>query len=105
MLRFPKPEPRKRARARETRGKADRRNACRAIVYARAGGCCQGCGRPLVLDPRDAPHVFAIAHVDEIVMRSKGGDPLDPDNCVLRCAACHARRHGHRVVDRTGGKL
>jgi len=30
----------------------------------------------------------------EKVFRSHGGDPLDPNNCVMVCGSCHSRKHG-----------
>lgn len=91
---LPKPEPRKREKARQKREKADARATCRSIVYHRDGGCCVECGRPLVLNLIDAPHEFAVAHIDEIKKRSQGGDPTDPNNCRTLCHKCHAQRHG-----------
>jgi hypothetical protein len=29
----------------------------------------------------------------EKVFRSKGGDPLDPNNCVMTCGKCHSQKH------------
>lgn len=95
---LPKPEPRRRTKDRAKRQKAEARKSCREIVYNRDGGCCVICGTPLVLNPVDAPHEFAIAHIDEILKRSQGGDPTDPDNCQTLCHRCHARRHGLRVT-------
>jgi 5-methylcytosine-specific restriction endonuclease McrA len=71
------------------------REECRRITYERAGGCCEWCGKPLVLKPSEARHAFEIAHIDEKIMRSKGGDPTNPDNCRCLCAECHlGKRHG-----------
>jgi len=30
----------------------------------------------------------------EIKMRSQGGDPTDPENCLMVCGRCHSKFHG-----------
>lgn len=29
----------------------------------------------------------------EIKSRAQGGDPLDPDNCLMTCGKCHSGEH------------
>lgn len=66
------------------------------IVYRREHMFCERCGVRTRRfkdctwegDPR-------MAHVNEIVPRSKGGDPLNPDNCELTCARCHMPNGEH----------
>ncbi len=65
----------------------------RQLVFRREHGQCQRCGR-LVTD--DCwPWEDRRAHVNEIVPRSLGGDPLDPDNCELTCRPCHLPHGQH----------
>jgi 5-methylcytosine-specific restriction endonuclease McrA len=90
-----KPDSRKKQKAREDRQWTLQREACRAEVYARAGGCCERCGKPLVLRPSDAPHERLIANINEKVPRSRGGDPLDPANCNCLCWDCHLGKGFH----------
>lgn len=65
------------------------REVCRYVVYTRARGCCEHCGRALVLLPKNANHEFQIANIHEEPPRSKGTDPTDPDSCVCLCTFCH----------------
>lgn len=77
------------------------RATCRQQVYDAADGRCQKCGRSLVLHPNEAFTIDDIAHIDEIVPRSKGGDPLDVTNCRCLCRGCHfsGPSGGHRSRD------
>lgn len=84
-----KPEPRTRTKARQKRQQAAARAVCRQVVYDRAEGCCEACGRPLVLKPFEARSAFEVANIDEIVSRAHGGDPTDPANCRCLCVRCH----------------
>jgi hypothetical protein len=59
----------------------------RAIVMDRAHGCCERCGRKVDFDC--APYLDHHAEVNENPPRSLGGDPLDPNQCVLLCKSCH----------------
>lgn len=94
---------RKQIKAKAERQYTKDRAICRQIVYDRARGCCEWCGRPLVLKPQDARYEAEIANIDEIVPRSKGGDPTDPRNCRCLCHDCHfsGPSGGHRLKDRT----
>lgn len=88
-----KPEPYKRVVARRRRRKVAARAKCRAIVFALAGGRCARC-RNRVSDsvPEWSPYR---AHVNELVPRSKGGDPTNPDHCELLCQDCHMPNGRH----------
>ena len=63
-----------------------RRRQVREEVLARDGGCV---ARTTVLS------VACIGPVDvhEVLTRARGGDPLDPDNCVSLCRAHHDWTH------------
>lgn len=82
--------------AAKARAYAVKRAACRKAVYARAEGCCERCGVPLILEISFVRHEFEIAHIDEIVPRSLGGDPTDPANGQCLCFRCHAAKTEHR---------
>lgn len=73
----------------EDRATAKAREICRYKTFMRAEGCCERCGRSLVLRPSDARHEFEIANVHEEPPRSLGGDPLDPSITVCLCCHCH----------------
>lgn len=75
------------------------RAQCRAKVYIREKGLCQRCGRAVTDDCW--PHEPQRAHVHEIIPRSLGGDPHDPDGCQLLCAGCHIKNGVHQSGDRT----
>ena len=89
----PKPEPWKKVKARRKRERIERRRDCRAQVFARDGGRCIKCRRRLALLLQDAAHEFDVAHIHEVKLRSLGGDPTDPDNCVTLCHECHRDAH------------
>ncbi len=95
---FPKPEPRKRVKARTVRQFAKLRKACVDAVWKRDGMRCQHCGYA-VMKPSDTDQPFKVGHVHEVIARSRGGDATDPANCVLLCPICHQRAHGLRVAD------
>jgi len=92
-LALPKPEPRKTAKARQRRQQAKARAACRRLRYLLDGGCCVRCGQPLVLDPREARHELAVAHIHEKRPRSLGGSAVDVLNTETLCAKCHGKAH------------
>lgn len=98
-----KPEPRKRVKARQQRQAAKARKACREAVWARAESRCEwvedGCRCNKALVPSGYVWIH-IGHVDEIVPRSRGGDPHDPTNCRLMCPAHHfsGPSGAHRVT-------
>lgn len=59
---------------------------------------CWLCLQPLhwdVVDPRDPKFVV----IDEELPVSKGGDPLDLNNCHLTCACCNLKK-GDRILPR-----
>lgn len=94
----PKPEPWKNVKARRRREKIARRADCRAEVFYRDGGRCVKCGRQLKLHLKNAAHEFEVAHIHEVKLRSRGGDPTDPANCVTLCFKCHGEAHGQRIA-------
>lgn len=67
----------------------------------RDGGRCiwPTCRKPLTEDPDKASSPWSVAHGHELVNRSQGGDPLNVDEVVTVCAACH-----HDLHVRLGGK-
>lgn len=90
-----KPERKAAGDKRGARQKFVARRQCRHIVYRRENMTCQRCGLKLK-SPRECyPTDPQFPHVNEIVLRSKGGDPLDPDNCELLCGACHMPNGEH----------
>lgn len=87
----PKPDKfaRKAKERQEKREHGDKRSRLRRQVFFLDECCCRRCGRRVYLKEADAPTALAIAHVDEWVPRSAGGDDLDPLNCLTYCAECH----------------
>jgi hypothetical protein len=82
----PNPESARRLAEREQR--AD----CRSIVIARDMGRCQfhriaaRHSAPWVCQGAARPHGWSLGpEVHEVTTRARGGDPLDPDNCVTLC--------------------
>lgn len=62
------------------------RAQCREQVYERDGHRCRCCQRLLSL------HLFGplpLAHMHEIVPRSRGGSIVDSSNVVMLCGYCH----------------
>jgi hypothetical protein len=94
VLAIPKPEARKRVKARKKRQFAKARKSCRAARYAKDGECCVECGKHLVLNPSDARHEFEIANVHEVKSRARGGSATDVSNTKLLCCRCHEEAHG-----------
>ena len=91
-----KPEPHKRVKARQRRQFAKARKTCRAVRYARDGGCCVRCGKWLHLNPSDeGADWFNVANINETRPRSLGGDPLNPDEQTTLCAGCHTGTGRH----------
>lgn len=84
---YPKPIRRRVLKKQAERRKGLSRAQCRQVVYRRERMRCQRCGRQLTLDAY--PWQDECPHVNEIVPRSKGGDPCDPENCELCCGKCH----------------
>ena len=95
---FPKPESWRTVKAREDRQQAQRRSVCVEQVWQRDRAACVLCGRSV----RRCATVFSadIGEVDELVPRSLGGDPVDPQNCRLLCAQCHRPNGTHRKTVR-----
>lgn len=92
----PKPEPRAKVKARLERQHAILRQAARKLVYERAGGCCESCGKPLYLNPSDeGADWFNTANINEIKPRSLGGSDIDPQNLNCKCAGCHTGKGYH----------
>jgi 5-methylcytosine-specific restriction endonuclease McrA len=91
-----KPEPYKAVKARKKRKAIKSRKACREFVYEREQMLCQRCGwrtrKPSDCYWTGDPHM---AHINERVPRSLGGNPLDPDNCELVCMSCHMPNGQH----------
>jgi len=94
---LPKPEPRAKVKARARRDKAAKRLACVEAVWKRDGYRCQRCLAPVVPPSLGLPQ-RCTGHVHEHLHRSQGGDPTDPDNCILLCGVCHMRAHGLRAT-------
>ena len=93
-LKFPKPKPRRAERAARRSQARRSRAACVEAVWARAASRCEACH---VRVRRASPYFAEVGHVHERVRRSQGGDPADPDNCVLLCPRCHLAAHGIRA--------
>jgi hypothetical protein len=53
-------------------------------LMERCHGKCESCGH--IPDWRGLSK-------HEIIFRSHGGDPTDPDNCLMLCGKCHAACH------------
>ena len=87
---------RRQDKARNDRQKAVSRQACVDAVWARADSQCEVC-RCYVVRPGVASFVMGVGHVHEVVYRSRGGSPRNPENCQLLCPYCHALAHGLRV--------
>jgi 5-methylcytosine-specific restriction endonuclease McrA len=96
---YPKPERISKGKRKAERVRQLTRAQCRAAVIRREHSRCQRCGRTVTDDCW--PWEPQRAHVHEIVPRSLGGDPHDPNGCQLLCAACHLPNGVHRAGDRT----
>lgn len=84
------------------RANGTRRNAIRARLKA-SGRPCGICGQPIdysqpyrLQDGHVNPEAFV---VDEIVPVSRGGDPLDIDNCQPAHYRCNARKGNKMAGD------
>lgn len=62
---------------------------CYIVLFERTGNRCEECG---------GKGDFRGLRKHEIVLRSKGGDPTDPSNCLLLCGKCHSAKHGIKEV-------
>lgn len=95
-LAIPKPEPRKRVKARKKRQFAKARKTCRAARYAKDGGRCVRCGKALKLNPSDeGADWFNVANIHEKKRRSLGGSAVDVANTETLCAGCHTGKGHH----------
>jgi len=59
-------------------------------LLIRCGGKCEKCKRK--------PDWRGLSK-HEIIKRSQGGNPLDPNNCLMLCGGCHNREHGIRETN------
>lgn len=55
-------------------------------LLIRCKGLCEVCHKP----PTKFPFTL---DKHEIIFRSKGGNPLDPNNCIMVCRDCHNDKH------------
>ena len=96
LKRLQKPERKRYVKNRDRAKKKLTRAQVREAVYRRERMVCERCGirtrKPTECYWAGDPHM---AHVNEMVPRSLGGDPLDPDNCELVCQACHLPNGQH----------
>ena len=91
---FQKPTPQRRVKEQTDRQKARARKACVDAVWKRDQRECQHCGYWLYKHT-ESDQAFKIGHVHERIPRSRGGDPTDPNNCLLLCPKCHEQAHSH----------
>ena len=54
-------------------------------LLVRCGGFCEMCN--------ELPDWRGLRKHEKI-HRSQGGDPLDPNNCLMACGRCHSGEHG-----------
>lgn len=108
MIGFPKPEARKRAKARKDRRDAKNLKAFRAIVWAREKAkstepvfqlaMCQHCGT-VVFEPELG--LSPVGEVHHRIGRRDKAHRYDPDNGVLLCGVfgndCHGRATRHEI--------
>lgn len=80
----------------KAKAKLKARRACREVVMERAGGRCEGGDRVRSLVP--FWRCQGRMEVHEPLTRARGGDPLDPTQCLLLCAACHRWAHTNPVL-------
>ncbi len=88
MPNLQKPEHRAKVKARTVRQFAKLRKACVDAVWKRAEHQCEYCGY-WVWKPSETDQAFRVGHVHELIPRSQGGDPTNPDECKLACPPCH----------------
>jgi 5-methylcytosine-specific restriction endonuclease McrA len=89
LVRQPKPIPQRVLKARKERAYLKARKECLRVVWLRAGSRCQRCGRGVLRPERTSGWEPWTGQVNELTPRSRGGDPLDPENCELVCKQCH----------------
>ena len=98
----PKGESRAKQKVRERREYRRARKRCREAVYERDGWRCRICLRAVSIDVSTwAPN---FAHVHEDPPRSLGGDPTNPEDCVLLCRNCHMP-NGRHINKRMAAKI
>ncbi len=90
-----KPERKDVQKARKDRIHAQQRAEAREKRYAMAGGCCERCGKPVVLRPSEARHEREIANINERIPRSLGGSDTDLSNLECTCWDCHLGKGFH----------
>jgi 5-methylcytosine-specific restriction endonuclease McrA len=86
---LPKPERAERKaekRLIERARKLTRKQVCQ-IVFQRKKGKCERCGRKVSFDV--SAWKDERAQVNELIPRSRGGDPCSPEGCELVCRKCH----------------
>ena len=91
----PKPERRSAVKARTKRKYRLTRAEVRQIVGTQARWQCARCGRRVSFDryPLDPDR----AVVNEPGLRSRGANPLIPEECELLCGACHMTARGEHA--------
>jgi 5-methylcytosine-specific restriction endonuclease McrA len=87
-LRFPKPPTRREERTRRKSASRVEREMCRRIVLQRDHYRCRAC----------ALYGGSSLDVHEIVPRSRGGSPYDPENCIALCRLCHRAVTVHEMT-------
>jgi hypothetical protein len=94
IARGPAPKRRKRLRAVSLNraSRFDARRACVADVLRRSGGRCEARVAGVCLEHAGRPYPV---DVHERRLRSQGGDPTDPANCLVTCRPCHDFAHAH----------
>ncbi len=83
LPRYTRLRPFSRKRAKRCKSRA----ACRRIVFERDGGLCRCRVSEFCTGKGEQVH--------ERILRSRGGDIADPENCLLVCAPCHRYLHDH----------
>lgn len=100
--RYAKRQERAQIKRREDAAKAKARRDVIATVWQRDGGTCRACQKPRLQRWGSYCNPALWGHVHEIVFRSLGGDPLNPNACVLVCGECHEAIHTTRKLTLAG---
>lgn len=96
----PKPEARKKTKARQQRADAKRAKTFRFAVWIRDGSHCRHCGQEL-WNREFIPGLTGdlVGHVHHLRGRNVAPeDRYNPDKAVLLCARCHRAVHDGRIV-------